>query len=150
MRALWRWDWCDTETLTDGIAAKLLRCGIASEALRRTSITHKRITEPNFIISELVSVIPVLWLPNRIFLELLSLGNHCELWTTEPMHLPYRNVLGIVLGNFGGGITEPNLFWTYFGNILVCNGIPLRLNYKMCRQSNLGYVVYSRPLNRPC
>ena len=31
-----------------------------------TTITHKIITEPNFIIFELFSVIPVLRLPNRI------------------------------------------------------------------------------------
>ena len=30
------------------------------------TITHKRITEPNFIIFELFSVILALWLPNRI------------------------------------------------------------------------------------
>ena len=29
------------------------------------AITHKKITEPNFIIFELFSVIPALWLPNR-------------------------------------------------------------------------------------
>ena len=27
--------------------------------------THKKITEPNFIIFEFFSVIPALWLPNR-------------------------------------------------------------------------------------
>ena len=29
------------------------------------TIAHKKITEPNFIIFELFSVIPALWLPNR-------------------------------------------------------------------------------------
>ena len=40
----------------------------------QTTITHKKITEPNFIIFELFSVIPFLWLLNRLFLELMGLG----------------------------------------------------------------------------
>ena len=40
--------------------------------------------------------------PNR-FLELLGLGNSCELWTIETLGLPYRNVLGIIFGSVGEG-----------------------------------------------
>ena len=41
----------------------------------------------------------------------------------ESYRIRYRIVLGIMFGNLGGGITEPKLFWNYFGNTFVCNGI---------------------------
>ena len=73
------------------------------------TITHKRITEPNFIIVELFSVAPALWLPNRIFLELLCPGKKSEQRITESLtelfwelysvicveELPNRNCFGI-------------------------------------------------------
>ena len=41
----------------------------------------------------------------------LTLKYHCELWIAESLGLPYRDVLGIIYGNFGGVITEPTLLW---------------------------------------
>ena len=55
-------------------------------------------------------------------MDLITLDNHCELWITESLGLLYQNVLGILIGNFGGGITEPKLFWNQFGNLSLCNG----------------------------
>ena len=66
-----------------------------------SSITHKRITEPNFTIFELFSEIPFLQLPNRLLLKWISLGNKCELWIAQSMDLRYRIVLGIIFSNVG-------------------------------------------------
>ena len=66
------------------------------------------ITEPNFIIFELLSVIPALWLPNRIVSEIT--WSRLEVWA-ENYRIPYRIVLGIMFGTLSGGITEPKLFW---------------------------------------
>ena len=57
---------------------------------------HKMITEPNFIIFKSISVVPVLP-PTELFLDLTSLFNHWEQWIAEPLGLPNRNVIGIVL-----------------------------------------------------
>ena len=66
------------------------------------------ITEPNFIIFELFSVISALWLPNRIVSGInWSRGVVCA----QDIRTPYRITLGIIFDNFGGGITEPKLFW---------------------------------------
>ena len=66
------------------------------------------ITEPNFIIFELFSVIPALWLPNR-FVSGISWSR----WVVcaQDYRTPYQITLGILFGNFGGGITKPKLFW---------------------------------------
>ena len=42
----------------------------------------------------------------ELFHELLGLGKKCEHYRDA-----YRIILGIMLGNFGGGIPEPKLFW---------------------------------------
>ena len=49
-----------------------------------------------------------------MFLELLGLGDKRELWITKSLGLSYGNVLGIMLGNVGGGITKPKSFWNLF------------------------------------
>ena len=72
------------------------------------TITHKMITEPNFIILELISVIPALRLPNRIVSG--TTWSRQEVWA-EDYRIPYRIVFGIMFGNLGGGIIEPKLFW---------------------------------------
>ena len=50
------------------LAKPELGCERKKETKKRKphTITHKMITEPNFIILELISVIPALRLPNRI------------------------------------------------------------------------------------
>ena len=95
-----------------GLEGKLGKIGPSTGKSCFSTITHKMITELNFIIFELFSVF-FLFCDYRteLFLELVSLGNYCELWISESLCPPYRNVLGILFGNFGGGIAEPNLFW---------------------------------------
>ena len=56
------------------------------------------ITEPNFIIFELFSVIPALWLPNRF---VSGINSSCFVVRAEDYRIPYRIVLGIIFGNFG-------------------------------------------------
>ena len=72
------------------------------------TITHKMITEPNFIIFELFSVIPALWLPNRTVSGIT--GSWLEVWA-EDFRIRCRIIWGFLFGNLGGGITEPKWFW---------------------------------------
>ena len=77
----------------------------SSLPLRRTKI----ITAANFTSLEFVSGISALWLPNRF-----ASGIHWSrqvVWA-EDYRIPYWNILGIILGNFGGGIVEPKLLKT--------------------------------------
>ena len=67
------------------------------------TITHKKITQPNFIIYEGFSAIPALWLPNQIVS-----GITCNTWSwsegwAEDCQIPDQIVLEIIFGNMGGG-----------------------------------------------
>ena len=73
------------------------------------TITQKKITEPNFIIFELFSVISALWLPNRI---VSGINWFRGVVCAQDCRIPYRITLGIIFGNFGGRITKPKLFWS--------------------------------------
>ena len=76
------------------------------------------ITEPNFTIFELVSVIPALWFLNRFVSGFDCFQNEVR---AEDFRIPYQIVLGIIIGKFGGRITEP-IFFNEFGDLFVCKG----------------------------
>ena len=46
----------------------------------------------------------------ELFLDAIRLGKNSEQWISECLRLPYLDVMGILFGNDGGGITEPKLF----------------------------------------
>ena len=81
------------------------------------TITHKSITEPNFIIFEFIfgNSCSVITEPNCFWNYLVSVRS-----VSRGLPNPLPNCFGnSMFSNLGGGITEPNLFWN---NLFVCNG----------------------------
>ena len=73
--------------------------------------THKKITEPNFIIFQLILVIPVLRLPNRIVSGIT--------WARD-YRIPDRIPLGIIFGNLGGEMTANRNCFGISSAIFLC------------------------------
>ena len=68
------------------------------------------ITEPNCIIFELILEMLVRGISEPDCFQISSVSVVIESNPiTESLGLPYRNVLGIIFGNFGRGIAEPKL-----------------------------------------
>ena len=60
----------------------------------RSTITHKRITEPNFTISNYFRQFLFCDGQTKLFLELIGLGKKCEQWITEPLGSTLPKVFG--------------------------------------------------------